>query len=116
MLIFPLGRAWARLLPNVKIFGLELNPGPFTIKEHVLATIMASVGAGSAYATDIIAVQRVFYNQNYNFSCALNFPLFRVLSDAENCRSMDGCHVHSAHRFLYRWHCPSLPRAAALYE
>lgn len=32
---------------------------------------MATVGAGSAYATDIVAVQRVFYNQNYNFSCKL---------------------------------------------
>ena len=47
---------------------MRLNPGPFTIKEHVLSTIMASVGAYSAYATDIIAVQRVFYNQTYNFS------------------------------------------------
>ncbi len=28
---------------------------------------MASVGATSAYATDIVAVQRVYYNQNYNF-------------------------------------------------
>ena len=64
-----MGRAWAKLLPNVKIFGVDLNPGPFTIKEHVLSTIMASVGAGSAYATDIVAVQRVFYNQTYNFSC-----------------------------------------------
>ncbi|KDR72867.1 hypothetical protein GALMADRAFT_228557 [Galerina marginata CBS 339.88] len=68
LLIFPIGRAWARLVPNVSIFGVALNPGPFTIKEHVLATIMASVGAGSAYATDIVAVQRVFYNQTYNFS------------------------------------------------
>ncbi|KAJ7129479.1 small oligopeptide transporter [Mycena epipterygia] len=68
LLSLPLGRLWARFLPNVKIFGLELNPGPFTIKEHVLVTIMASVGAGSAYATDIIAVQRVYYDQTYNFS------------------------------------------------
>ena len=29
---------------------------------------MATVGASSAYATDIIAVQRVYYNQTYNFS------------------------------------------------
>lgn len=29
---------------------------------------MASVGAGSAYATDIVAVQRVFYGQTYNFA------------------------------------------------
>lgn len=28
---------------------------------------MASVGAGSAYATDVVAVQRVFYNQTWNF-------------------------------------------------
>lgn len=68
LLIFPLGRIWAKVVPNFKIFGHELNPGPFSIKEHVLATIMAIVGAYSAYATDIVAVQRVFYNQNYNFS------------------------------------------------
>ncbi|KAJ7904701.1 OPT oligopeptide transporter [Mycena olivaceomarginata] len=68
LLSLPLGRLWSRFLPNVKIFGMELNPGPFSIKEHVLVTIMASVGAGSAYATDIVAVQRVYYNQTYNFS------------------------------------------------
>lgn len=68
LLIFPCGRLWAAVLPNVSIFGVQLNPGPFTIKEHVLATIMAIVGSQSAYATDIVAVQKVFYNQEYNFS------------------------------------------------
>lgn len=68
LLIFPMGRLWAKVVPNVKIFGFELNPGPFSMKEHVLATIMASVGSASAYATDIVAVQRVYYNQTYNFS------------------------------------------------
>ncbi|EIM92043.1 OPT oligopeptide transporter [Stereum hirsutum FP-91666 SS1] len=67
LLSFPIGRAWAAYMPNVKIFGVSVNPGPFSVKEHVLITIMASVGSGSAYATDIIAVQRVYYNQNYNF-------------------------------------------------
>ncbi|KAF9529995.1 OPT oligopeptide transporter [Crepidotus variabilis] len=67
LLIFPLGRACARFLPNVRILGVNLNPGIFTIKEHVLATIMATVGYQSAYANDIIAVQRVFYNQVYSF-------------------------------------------------
>lgn len=73
-------------MPKVKILGVTLNPGPFTIKEHVLITIMAGVGASSAYAvyiismkqrhvtddvlqTDIIAVQRVYYSQQYNFIC-----------------------------------------------
>ena len=39
-----------------------------SIAEQVLTTIMATVGAASAYATDIIAVQKVYYNQSYNFS------------------------------------------------
>ncbi|PPQ95763.1 LOW QUALITY PROTEIN: hypothetical protein CVT26_015850 [Gymnopilus dilepis] len=66
LLSFPMGRAAAAWLPNWTIFGVRINPGPFTVKEHVLIT--ATVGAGSAYATDIIAVQRVYYNQIYNFS------------------------------------------------
>jgi len=55
---------------------MKLNPGPFTIKEHVLVTIMATVGWQSAYATDIIAVQRVYYSQVYNFS----YQWFLVMS------------------------------------
>jgi hypothetical protein len=37
-------------MPKVTVFGVSLNPGPFTIKEHVIITIMANVGAQSAYA------------------------------------------------------------------
>jgi OPT oligopeptide transporter protein len=44
-----MGKAWARYMPNVSIFGMPLNPGPFTIKEHVIAMAMAGVGDGSAY-------------------------------------------------------------------
>ncbi|OSD07751.1 small oligopeptide transporter [Trametes coccinea BRFM310] len=65
---FPIGRAWARWMPAVKVLGVPLNPGLFTIKEHVLITIMAGVGAQAAYATEIIAVQRVWYRQNFNFA------------------------------------------------
>ncbi|KZP16460.1 small oligopeptide transporter [Athelia psychrophila] len=68
LLSFPIGRAWAKYMPNVKIFGMSLNPGPFSIKEHVFVTICATVGGASAYATDIIAVQRVYYDQMHNFS------------------------------------------------
>ncbi|KAH7107250.1 OPT oligopeptide transporter [Auriculariales sp. MPI-PUGE-AT-0066] len=67
LLSYPLGRLLAFILPSVKIFGVNLNPGPFTIKEHVLITIMANIGAFTAYATDIVAVQRVFYNQTWSF-------------------------------------------------
>ncbi|KAE9392630.1 small oligopeptide transporter, partial [Gymnopus androsaceus JB14] len=68
LVAFPIGCAWAKFVPEVQVFGLALNPGPFSIKEHVLVTVMASVGYQSAYATDIVAVQRVFYNQTYSFS------------------------------------------------
>ncbi|EGN96301.1 hypothetical protein SERLA73DRAFT_112539 [Serpula lacrymans var. lacrymans S7.3] len=67
LLSFPLGRLWALLMPRKKIFGVELNPGPFTIKEHVIITIMGTVGVNSAYATDIVAVQRVYYSQRLTF-------------------------------------------------
>jgi OPT family small oligopeptide transporter len=76
LLVFPFGRAAAAFVPNWTIFGVRLNPGPFSLKEHVLVTIMATVGIGSAYATDIIAVQRVYYNQVYNF----DFQWFVVMS------------------------------------
>ena len=32
---------------------MSLNPGPFTVKEHVLITIMANVGFQSAYAVGV---------------------------------------------------------------
>ncbi|KAH8110875.1 OPT oligopeptide transporter [Phellopilus nigrolimitatus] len=67
LLAFPVGRLWARVVPNVSIFGHQLNPGRYTIKEHVLSTIISTVASGGAYATGIIAVQRVFYNQTFNF-------------------------------------------------
>jgi OPT family oligopeptide transporter len=68
LLSFPLGCAWARTVPGVRIFGVSLNPGPFSLKEHVVITVMATVGSSSAYATDIIAAQRKYYGQNWAFS------------------------------------------------
>lgn len=53
LLSFPLGRAWSRFMPYVTIFGIPLNPGPFTVKEHVVITVMATVGSTSAYAVRI---------------------------------------------------------------
>ncbi|TRM62818.1 OPT oligopeptide transporter protein-domain-containing protein [Schizophyllum amplum] len=68
LLSLPIGCAFARYLPNWSIFGLSLNPGPFSVKEHVLITVRSSVGAQSAYATEVVAVQRIFYNQSFSFS------------------------------------------------
>ena len=44
-----------------------LNPGPFNIKEHTVITVMSNVVYGGAYATEIIAAQRVFYAQSWGF-------------------------------------------------
>lgn len=60
---WPLGRLWDRLVPNKRVFGLELNPGPFNLKEHALITIMGNVsfGGGAAYMTDIALVMKMYY-------------------------------------------------------
>jgi hypothetical protein len=54
LLSYPLLVLWARFVPRKRIFGLSLNPGPFNVKEHVIVTVMASVGAGSAYAVGVL--------------------------------------------------------------
>jgi hypothetical protein len=47
LVAYPLGNFWAKYMPKrtFTTFGKEwtLNPGPFTIKEHTLITIMANV-------------------------------------------------------------------------
>lgn len=48
LLSYPVGVAAAAWLPRWKILGVSLNPGPFTVKEHVLITVSnltASCGA-----------------------------------------------------------------------
>ena len=54
----------------------SLNPGPFNIKEHVLITVMANVVVNGAYATDIVATQRTFYNESISNA----YQFFLVLS------------------------------------
>lgn len=69
LLAWPIGMAWARFIPNIKIFGAPLNPGPFNIKEHTIIVIMANVsfGGGAAYATDILLSQNKFYEQDFGW-------------------------------------------------
>lgn len=64
----PLGKGLERVLPTTRFRTLgytwSLNPGPFNIKEHVVITVMANLVVNGAYATDILATQRSFYNQS----------------------------------------------------
>ncbi|KAE8151097.1 OPT oligopeptide transporter protein-domain-containing protein [Aspergillus avenaceus] len=70
---YPIGLAWAWAMPNktFRVFGTEfnLNPDPFSKKEHAIAVIMANAafGGGTAYATDILVAQRAFYKERFGW-------------------------------------------------
>uniref|UniRef100_A0A060SX18 ARAD1A01166p n=1 Tax=Blastobotrys adeninivorans TaxID=409370 RepID=A0A060SX18_BLAAD len=69
VLSWPLGRLWERVVPNVSVFGIPLNPGKFNLKEHALVTIMANVsfGSGAAYLTEVVTALRYFYGINFGW-------------------------------------------------
>lgn len=71
---YPMGKAWEKVMPNreMSLFGLKfnLNPGPFSKKEHTITVIMAnaSFNGGAAYATDVLLAQRAFYKQRFGWA------------------------------------------------
>lgn len=65
IIAYVLGIAWETLVPSRGIFRY-LNPGPFNKKENAFIVIMASAAANSALGTEVLAVQRLFYNINPN--------------------------------------------------
>ncbi len=72
----PIGRWMARVLPawtiRIPFLGdIDLNPGPFSIKEHLLVGVLASSGATSAYASDIINIQELFFHQHMSMPASL---------------------------------------------
>ncbi|KAI0173456.1 OPT family small oligopeptide transporter [Hypoxylon sp. FL1284] len=81
LLVYPIGCLWAKVMPTrvFNTFGVEwtLNPGPFTIKEHVVVTLMSNVSIAYAYSTDaLLALQgKPFYNLNLGWGFALIFTL-----------------------------------------
>lgn len=54
LITYPIGRAAAAYLPRWNVFGLELNPGPFTIKEHVLITVSVELSTGKVITMDLM--------------------------------------------------------------
>lgn len=55
LLAYPMGIFMAKLLPtSIK----WLNPGPFTIKEHVIIYLLAGSGGGTAYGIDNVVIQK----------------------------------------------------------
>ena len=75
LLAYPIGTSLARWLPDwgVTLFGTRhsLNPGPFSKKEHMLISIMASVGGAAPFTTLIVWTQ--FLPQYFNMAYAGSF-------------------------------------------
>ncbi|CAJ0639565.1 2381_t:CDS:10 [Entrophospora sp. SA101] len=73
------GKWMADVLPTkqYQIFKwkFSLNPGPFNIKEHVCIAVASAAGGGTAYGTDIIAIQQLFYGENANFLMGISLLL-----------------------------------------
>ncbi|KAI1297752.1 hypothetical protein EDD11_006991 [Mortierella claussenii] len=71
LLSLPMGHFMARILPTrqFNLFGwrFSLNPGPFSIKEHVLIGTMVACNSGTAYAVDIVILQKIWYNSEKAF-------------------------------------------------
>jgi hypothetical protein len=78
LIIYPIGLICAKIVPAKKFrtFGIEwtLNPGPWTIKEHTVVTLMANVTTGYPYSTNALeALQaKPLYNHNMGWG---KYPL-----------------------------------------
>ncbi|XP_058068216.1 oligopeptide transporter 5-like [Magnolia sinica] len=77
ILLLPVGKLMARTMPtnSIRVPGtiwtFSLNPGPFNIKEHALTAILASAGASSPYAVEIVSQSKVFYHMKIDPWAAL---------------------------------------------
>lgn len=84
LLVYPLGLMWAKFVP-IKIFHIfgvkwTTNPGPWTIKEHTVVTLMANVTSGYPYSTNALeALQaKPLYNHNMGWGTLSPDPLLYV--------------------------------------
>ncbi|KAF9111126.1 hypothetical protein BGX27_005361 [Mortierella sp. AM989] len=85
LISLPIGHFMAKVLPTRewkiptwkirnREFGeweFTLNPGPFSLKEHVLIGTMVACNTSTAYAVDIVILQNVFYDDKQPFIAGL---------------------------------------------
>lgn len=92
LITYPVGTLWAKVMPARKFntFGLEwsLNPGPFSIKEHAVITLMAKITADYPYSTN--ALEALQAPSLYNHSLGWGFALIFTLSSQLIGISMSG--------------------------
>lgn len=59
------------ILPSKGITGRWLNPHSFNSKEHLAIVIMSSSASSAAYATEVLATQKLYYNIIPNAAVAI---------------------------------------------
>ena len=64
--------AWIVKVPFTK-YGFNLNPGPWSVKEHVLVTISAASGATYNLAYAPVSIAELYFNQKMNAGVAIVF-------------------------------------------
>ncbi|KAF7300812.1 OPT oligopeptide transporter [Mycena kentingensis (nom. inval.)] len=67
---WPLGKFLERILPPYVVplgpLSFPLNPGPFSVKEHVLVGIAGNAGANGNWATYLAANAKIYYDIDMN--------------------------------------------------
>ncbi|KAF9870610.1 hypothetical protein CkaCkLH20_11916 [Colletotrichum karsti] len=71
LLGYVFGVAMEHVIPRKGVPGRWLNPHPFTQKEHAAIVVMASSASQVALAVNVIAAQRLFYNEEPSFVLAI---------------------------------------------
>ena len=88
LISYPIGKFLAYSLPITtyristpfRPITFSLNPGPWSIKEHVLVYIMANVAISAPYAMNAIVVVEVFYGHKLGYWFGLNLVLATQLT------------------------------------
>ncbi|KAG1742849.1 OPT oligopeptide transporter protein-domain-containing protein [Suillus lakei] len=92
-----------------------LNPGPFNKKENAFIVIMASASANSALGTEVLAVQRLYYNITPNAGASM-FLLFSSQLLGYGIGGMLRSILLYPSKMLYPGVLPLLSMFDALYE
>ncbi|KAJ2783838.1 hypothetical protein GGI15_002443 [Coemansia interrupta] len=79
LLSLPAGWIMSQVLPkhtfNTFGFRWSLNPGPFSVKEHVLISIFANASTGTTYALDIIVARKFWIGPPLTFGAGVLLAL-----------------------------------------
>lgn len=92
-----------------------LNPGPFNKKENAFVVIMASASATSALGTEVLAVQRLYYNITPNAGASVFLLFSSQLLGYGIGGMMRGILLYPS-KMLYPGVLPLLSMFDALYE